>query len=275
MGDCPPLEGGRGSQRRPKQMKVTIIPTAQQAQGINFSGKTAIVIDVLRATSVITTALDNGAREVIPVCTVEEAENLYTNSDATTTLRGGERNAVKIEGFDLSNSPLEYKKKTVEGKTIILTTTNGTNAINNINGANEVVLACFRNAAAVVSVIARRNDEAIQKDSALSGLPRFARNDVVIVCAGTEGRFSLDDGLCAGMIIELLKQQTEVETDDLGLLLTHYYINSKANLLGALSGCYHLKRLFTLGFYDDIKFCLETDCVTTVPVCREGKIVKM
>ena len=256
-------------------MNIQVIPTAQQAQGINFSGKTAIVIDVLRATSVITTALDNGAREVIPVSTVEEAENLFADSDATTTLRGGERNALKIVGFDLSNSPLEYKKKVVEGKTIILTTTNGTNAINNIIGADEVVLACFRNAVAVVSVIARRNDEAIQKDSALSGLPRFARNDVVIVCAGTEGHFSLDDGLCAGMLIGLLKQQTEVETDDLGLLLTHYYINSKANLLGALSGCFHLKRLFTLGFYDDIRFCLETNCVATVPVCREGKIVKM
>lgn len=237
-------------------MNIQVIPTSQQTQDIDFSGKTAVVIDVLRATSVITTALDNGAREVIPVRTVEEAESLFSASDASMTLRGGERNALKIEGFDLSNSPLEYKKKTVEGKTIILTTTNGTHAINNIKGADEVVLACFRNAASAASVMGS------------------ARNDVAIVCAGTEGRFSLDDGLCAGMLIELLKQQTEVETDDLGLLLTHYYINSKANLLGALSGCFHLKRLFTLGFYDDIRFCLETNCVTTVPVVQGGKIKK-
>ena len=235
-------------------MKISIIPTAQQAQGIDFSGKTAVVIDVLRATSVITTALDNGATCIVPVKTVEEANSLFAVSEPTKTLRGGERNSLKIDGFDLANSPLEYKKKTVEGKTVILTTTNGTNAINNVKGADEVVLACFRNAAAVVSVI--------------------ARNDVVIVCAGTEGNFSLDDGLCAGMLIELLKQKTEVETDDLGLLLTHYYNNSKANLLGALAGCFHLKRLFTLGFYDDIRFCLETNCVATVPVLREGKIIK-
>lgn len=237
-------------------MNIRVIPTAQQAQDIDFSGKTAIVIDVLRATSVITTALDNGACEVIPVCTVEEGESLFATSDASTTLRGGERNALKIEGFDLSNSPLEYKKKVVEGKTVILTTTNGTNAINNIKGADEVILACFRNAASVASVIGS------------------TRNDVVIVCAGTEGLFSLDDGLCAGMIIELLKQQTEVETDDLGLLLTHYYNSNKTNLFGALSGCFHLKRLFTLGFYDDIRFCLETNCVTTVPIVQEGKIKK-
>lgn len=230
-------------------MYISVIPTAQQAQGIDFSGKTAVVIDVLRATSVITTALDNGAREVIPVKTVEEAQSLYATCD--NALRGGERNALKIEGFDLGNSPLEYKKKTVEGKTLILTTTNGTNAIHNVQGADEVVLACFRNAESVAC---------------------SARNDVTVVCAGTEGRFSLDDGLCAGMLIELLKQQTEVEIDDFGLLLNRFYNESKNNLFGALSGCYHLKRLFALGFYDDIKFCLETNCVQTVPVFQAGRI---
>ena len=241
-------------------MKIQVVPTAQQAQDIDCNGKTAVVIDVLRATSVITTALDNGAQEVIPVRTVEEAQSLYATSDASKTLRGGERNALKIEGFDLSNSPLEYKTKVVEGKTIIITTTNGTNAINNVKGADEVVLACFRNVTAVADH--------------LVGLSHRGSRDIVIVCAGTEGRFSLDDGLCAGMLIELLKQQIEVETDDLGLLVTQYYQQNKTNLLGALSGCFHLKRLFTLGFYDDIRFCLETNCVTTVPVVQEGKITK-
>ena len=241
-------------------MRIQVVPTAQQAQDIDCNGKIAIVIDVLRATSVITTALDNGAQEVIPVRTVEEAQSLYATSDASKTLRGGERNALKIEGFDLSNSPLEYKKKVVEGKTIIITTTNGTNAINNVKGADEVVLACFRNVTAVADH--------------LVGLSHRGSRDIVIVCAGTEGRFSLDDGLCAGMLIELLKQQIEVETDDLGLLVTQYYQQNKTNLLGALSGCFHLKRLFTLGFYDDIRFCLETNCVTTVPVVQEGKITK-
>ena len=242
-------------------MKINVISTAQQAQGIDFSGKTAVVIDVLRATSVITTALDNGAREVIPVKTVEEAQSLYATCD--NALRGGERKALKIEGFDLSNSPLEYKKKTVEGKTVILTTTNGTHAINTIKGADEVVLACFRNTAAVTEHVFERLP---RRDS-----PTY---DIVIVCAGTEGRFSLDDGLCAGMLIELLKQKTEVELDDLGLLLNRFYNESKGNLFGALSECYHLKRLFMLGFYDDIKFCLETNCVATVPIVKEGKIVR-
>ena len=244
-------------------MNIRVISTAQQAQDIDFGGKTAVVIDVLRATSVITTALDNGVREVLPVADIAEAQSLYAQLDANATLRGGESNAVKIEGFDLGNSPLEYKRKTVEGKTLILTTTNGTQAIQNMKGADVAVLACFRNASAVAEY--------------LLSLPQCdsPTNGVVIVCAGTEGRFSLDDGLCAGMLIGLLKQKTEVETDDLGLLLNHYYNESQANLLGALSGCYHLKRLFTLGFYDDIRFCLDANCVTTIPICREGKILKM
>lgn len=242
-------------------MDISVISTAQQAQGIDFGGKVAVVIDVLRATSVITTALENGAREVVPVKTIEEAQSLYARLEPATTLLGGERNAVKIDGFDLSNSPLEYKKKTVEGKTLILTTTNGTCAINNVKDADEVVLACFRNAEAVAHHLVEMSQCGIS-------------TNVVIVCAGTEGRFSLDDGLCAGMLLELLKQQTEVKVDDLGLLLNHYYNEHKTNLFGALSGCFHLKRLFTLGFYDDIKFCLEANRVATVPVVKEGKIAK-
>lgn len=256
-------------------MNISVIATAQQAQDIDFSGKTAVVIDVLRATSVITTALDNGAREVIPVSTIEEAQSLFDASNQASTLRGGERNALKIEGFDLSNSPLEYKRKTVEGKSIILTTTNGTCAINNVKGAEQVLLACFRNVAAVAEYLTGQLPQSDSTTPDSVGLSYHGNRDVVIVCAGTQGRFSLDDGLCAGMLIELLKQKTEVETDDLGLLLNRFYNESKDNLLGALSGCFHLKRLFTLGFYDDIRFCLQTNCVTTVPVLRDGRIIKL
>ena len=180
----------------------------------------------------------------------------YRFSCSTKTLRGGERDALKIEGFDLSNSPLEYSRKTVEGKSILFTTTNGTNAINNVGGADEVFLACFRNAEAVVNLVLEIG------------------KDVFLVCAGTEGNFSLDDGLCAGMLIALLKQKVEVNTDDLGLLLDGFYNENKENLLGALSGCYHVRRLFTLGFYDDIKFCLDTNAVSTVPIVKDGRILR-
>lgn len=241
-------------------MKISVVPTAQQAQGIDFSGKTVIVIDVLRATSVITTALYNGALDVVTVKTVEEADSLAANRNAQPILRGGERNAVRIAGFDFGNSPLEYTPETVGGKHLIITTTNGTQAIQNVKSASEVVMACFRNAAAVVDAIVTAY---------------FALNDVAIVCAGTEGQFSLDDGLCAGMIIELLKQRVEVVTDDLGLLLSRDYRAHRHDLLAALSECFHLRRLSALGFDGDIRYCLETNCVATVPVLRNNKIMSM
>ena len=241
-------------------MNISVISTAQQAQDIDFGGKVAVVIDVLRATSVITTALSNGAREVVPVKTIEEAQSLYAQLEPTMTLRGGERHAVKIESFDFGNSPLEYTKERVGGKTIILTTTNGTNAINNVKGADDVILVCFRNAEAVVDYILERLSH---RDS----------HDVAIVCAGTEGRFSLDDGLCAGLLIDLLQQKAEVELDDLGILVHHYYHENKANLLAALSGCFHLKRLISLGFESDVRFCLETNCASAVPVFADGRLV--
>ncbi len=253
-------------------MKISVIPTAQQAQGADFSGQTAVVIDVLRATSVITTALVNGACEVIPVKTVEEAQSVYAQCDAAKTLRGGERNALKIAGFDMGNSPLEYTEDKVSGKTVILTTTNGTVAMNNVKGAEGVVLACFRNAEAVSDYIFRLP----QCDSPapdLVGLSHYGSRDVAIVCAGTEGRFSLDDGLCAGMLIASLGQKTEVETDDLGCLLSRFYSQNKDCLCEALSGCFHLKRLVSLGFGDDVRFCLETNRVAKVPVFDGGRIV--
>lgn len=241
-------------------MIISVIPTAQQAQDIDFGGKIAVVIDVLRATSVITTALENGAREVVPVKTIEEAQSLYAQLEPTMTLRGGERHALKIEGFDFGNSPLEYTKERVGGKTVILTTTNGTNAINNVKGADEVLLACFRNAEAVAHHIVETSQCGVS-------------TNVVIVCAGTEGRFSLDDGLCAGMLIELLKQTTtEVKTDDLGSLVCRFYKANKANLLDALSDCFHLKRLVSMGFGDDVRFCLEPNKVMLVPIVSGGKV---
>lgn len=240
-------------------MNLCVIPTAQQAQGMNFSGKTAVVIDVLRATSVITTALANGASAVIPVATIEEAKLRYAACDPRQTLRGGERHALKIEGFDLGNSPLEYTKDRVGGKTVILTTTNGTCAINHVKCADGVVLACFRNVEMVAEQIMR--------------LSHHSSRDVAIVCAGTEGRFSMDDGLCAGMLIGSLRQKTEVGMDDLGSLLSRFYAQNKENLRDALSDCFHLKRLVSLGFEDDVRFCLETNGVVIVPVFDGDKFV--
>ena len=234
-------------------VKIQTVIAAQYSKDVDFGGKIAVVIDVLRATSVITTALANGARSVIPLTTVEEAEQRFSACDTALTLKGGERNSVKIEGFDLGNSPLEYKLSVVGDKDIIFTTTNGTQALHSVQGAAETVLACFRNTTAVVDYLLRQ------------------QKDVVIVCSGTRGQFSLDDGLCAGRLVGLLKSKAKAELDDISILLSNHYEKSKDNLFGALAECFHVKYLFGLGFYDDIKFCLQTDCVDVIPVYKDGK----
>ena len=234
-------------------MKIQTVIAAQHSKDVDFGGKIAVVIDVLRATSVITTALANGANSVVPVTTVEDAEQRFATCNAASTLKGGERNSVKIAGFDLGNSPLEYKKTVVAGKDVIFTTTNGTQAIHGVQGADRIVLACFRNMASVADCLLHN------------------QKDVVIVCSGTRGQFSLDDGLCAGRLVGLLQQRTEVDVDDLSLLLSNCYESSKGNLFGAMAGCFHVKYLFGLGFYDDIQFCLQTDCVDAVPFFDDGR----
>ncbi|MGP1447393.1 MAG: 2-phosphosulfolactate phosphatase [Candidatus Limimorpha sp.] len=238
-------------------MRVQVVGTAQSGVKIDCSSRIAVVIDVLRATSVMTTALDNGARSVLPVTTIEEAETVFKTSDPACTLKGGERHALKIDGFDFGNSPLEYKRPLVAGKDIIITTTNGTNAIRNVQKAEMMVLACLRNASAVVGFLIGKN------------------KDVVIVCSGTEGKFSMDDGLCAGMLLHLLKEKTPVEWDDLGFLLERFYRNSAHDIFANLLDCFHVKRLLSLGFHEDLKFCFQTDRSTCIPMEIDGRFVRM
>lgn len=214
--------------------------------------KNVVVIDTLRATSVITTALFNGAKEVIPVSEVEEAIELSKNFDRDTFLLAGERNSQKIEGFDLSNSPLEYVPEKVKGKTIIFTTTNGTRALKKVASAEEVILGCLLNVSAVARYISKSN------------------KDTVIVCAGTEGKFSFDDIITAGAIYEKLKSLTDFESDDLSKASYFLYKPYENNLYDIMKYGYHLRRLEELGYTEDIKFCLTVDKFDIVPKLKNG-----
>ena len=145
-------------------------------------GTTAVVIDVIRATSTIMEALANGARAVYPVASTEEAVQLAASLWRDDSLLCGERKGVMIEGFDLGNSPREYAPEVVAEKQLVMTTTNGTRAFVAVQGADRVVAASFLNISAVVEAV---------KDA----------DRLLVVCAGKEDRFSMDDAVCAGMII--------------------------------------------------------------------------
>lgn len=235
----------------------------QEAGQIDFAGKTAVVIDILRATSTMTTALANGASAIYPVATVEEAEKLRRDRGC---MLGGERGGKKLPGFDLGNSPLEYTKETVAEKEIVMTTTNGTQAILAAAAADTVMLASFLNLDAVVSAC------------------RSLAKDVVIVCAGTERRFSLEDAVCAGMLLSKLSgfgpesaekmvfEHLSRPLSDGGIVAQMLYQHWEGRLLDMLHFSFHGQRLVRLGFAEDLSVCAKTGVFDVLPVYQDGKI---
>ncbi|MGB9813799.1 MAG: 2-phosphosulfolactate phosphatase [Thermovenabulum sp.] len=236
-------------------MRIEFYPTAQSVTKLN--GKIAIIIDVLRATSTITTALNNGAKMVIPAISVEEA--FYTAKKLKgDVVLGGERNMVKIPGFNFGNSPLEYKKEFIAGKTVILTTSNGTKAIKASQSAEHILIGCFLNASAVAKKVV---------EIVFTTKIYF----ISFVCAGTLGEFSLDDGVCAGCIIDGIIREMEnhnypVELSDLAFVCRELYSSNKNNLKNLISHAGHYKKLLELGFEEDLFYCLKKDILSCVPL---------
>ena len=153
-----------------------------------LAGGTVVVIDVLRASTTIAYALDAGAKQIIPCLEVADARAVAEQFPADEIILGGEREGLPIEGFQLGNSPEEYTPERVGGKTVIFTTTNGTRAMNHARQADEVLIAAFVNASAVVRRL-------------------FDRERVHILCAGTDGKIGQDDVLMAGLLVERLERE--------------------------------------------------------------------
>ena len=230
-------------------MKIEVVATAGQATENLTKGKTVVVIDVLRATSVITTALYHGAEAVWPVASIEEAHRLYDSFTRGTALRGGERQGLIIPGFELGNSPLSYTSETIAAKNIILTTSNGTHAIRNSAAAQALFVVSFLN----LPFAARQLQNA---------------TELIIVCSGTNGRFSADDGLCAGMLILELEKFTDTICCDLGLVLRQFAAQA-GSPAEKLVSCFHLNYLQSIGYQADIDFCLQQGLMPVLPVLTE------
>ncbi|MFM8377823.1 MAG: 2-phosphosulfolactate phosphatase [Planctomycetia bacterium] len=158
----------------------------QRLSAGSCAGGIAVVIDVLRASTTMITALAHGATHVVPVANVTEARRLATEAGPAALL-GGERGGVRIPGFDLGNSPLEYTPDRVGGRTVVITTTNGTAALAASRGAREILIGAIVNCTAVAAAIRR-----LARDG----------DHVHLVCAGTDGRVSAEDVLAAGAILD-------------------------------------------------------------------------
>jgi 2-phosphosulfolactate phosphatase len=240
-------------------MKIDLSFSAGQFDDLQLRDKNIIVLDVLRASSTITVALNNGAREVIPVASIESAVKISGSLFGEVTLRGGERNGKMIEGFNLGNSPLEYSESAVKGKSIIYCTTNGSVALAKSRYARALIVGSFLNLTTVVEFVKEEN------------------KDFLFICAGrinTIGYFSLEDAVCAGMMIQkLMKYESlELTLSDSAKAAHALYKTFGRSILKMLKTSEHGKFLVEIGFADDLKICAAVDSVPVLPVQIENKI---
>ncbi len=230
-------------------MKIeTILSPKLFHQIENVEHKVVVVIDILRASSTITTILHNGASAVIPV----KEEQTAKNYKAKGFLVGGEREGATIEGFDFGNSPFQYKSDIIANKEIVLTTTNGTKCIEMSTNAYQVVIGSFLNLNKVVEHLKDLN------------------KDIVLFCAGWKNKVNLEDSLFAGAIAYSF---TDEELDDSTLLCIDAYRVAKADLFKAVQNSSHFLRLASKGVTKDIAYCCEKNVIDSVGMLRDGRIV--
>lgn len=235
-------------------MKVDVFAVYTEISERDLRDRTVVVIDLLRATTTMATAMTNGAKKIIPVADVEDAIALSRTLDKKEALLCGERNALPLPGFDLGNSPLEYTREAVEGKTVVITTTNGAYALNAVKNADRVYLGALANRSALVRKLVE------------------VGADVTIVCAGTRERFSADDVYTAGAVINGLRALgASIEANDLGVVAELLYVSDYGNL-NAIRSTHHYNVLVDIGLTDDLQFCFTEDTTDVVPQFKNGVI---
>ena len=237
-------------------MEIDIQLVPSQPDSDILLNRTVVVIDVLRATSVMVHAMWQGALEIIPLATAEAAFEMAKVFPRGSIILGGERRSKKIPGFDLGNSPKEYIAERVKGKKLILTTTNGTKAFHVVSSGREVLVGSFFN----IGVMAQRCLE--------------LNRDLLIFPSGDEGKFSLEDTICGGMLIERIMKKggKRIDLSDASRCAQILYKKFEDNLTEAFHLSHHGKELINRGFIEDLAYCAQIDMTDIVPIFREGVI---
>jgi len=212
-----------------------------------------VVIDVLRATSAICSAFQNGVKALIPVPTVEEAEY-----QAKGYLVGAERKGQIVEGFDFGNSPYSYMKPELVDQEVVLSTTNGTKAIDVAKDAETVVIGALNNLDALCDWLIKQN------------------KNTLCLCSGWQDKFNLEDTICAGAIMDkLLETGNYTSDEDSSIAAKYLYLSAKDNYMGYLKSSSHRRRLKNLNLNEDIKYCLTPNTTDVIPILKDGKLVKI
>ena len=236
------------------RIDVQLLPISLTPEII--SEKRVVVIDVLRATSVIAQAISQGALEIVPVSTVEEAFQIVKKFPLGTTILGGEKDTRRIEGFDMGNSPREYVSEKIKGKRIILRTTNGTQAFHRVSSGKEVMAGSFLNLGAIA-------------EKCVKGV-----EDLFIFPSGDEGLFSLEDAVCGGKLIDqiLKKRIGPIQLSDASHAAHLLFKRFEKDVVEAFRLSRHGQKLIRLGLGEDLSYCGQSDLFSMVPIFKEGAI---
>jgi len=234
-----------------RKIEVCLTPALIDLYAIEHS--IVVVIDILRATSSIVYGIDNGAQAIIPVAQVEECLG-YADKGY---LLAAERNGEVVEGYDFGNSPFSYTAEKVAGKTIVLTTTNGTKALHLARKrASQVVIGSFLNLEALCNWLKTQD------------------KDVLLLCAGWKDQFNLEDTIFAGAVVNQLRKGF-THYDDASVAAEDLYMLAKDDLRAYIHKSSHSHRMVALHIEEDVKFCLQTNICQAIPVLEGDQLVAL
>ena len=222
----------------------------------NLSDAIVVIIDVFRATSTIATALYNGAERVIPVAAVDECKRL--GQAIPNAVTAGEREGKVIEGLQYGNSPAEYPRTFIEGKTLVLTTTNGTKLLHMAfeKGCGDVITGSFPNLSAVCNFLIHQ------------------KKNVVLGCSGWKDLFNLEDTLFAGAVIDNVHEHFTIH-DDASLMAQQIYRLHESNLYKFIQNTTHWHRLAAYGLQKDLHYCITADVANVLPIFKNGELIAL
>ena len=241
-------------------MRLDVFFTPLEMSPVHTVGRLVVIVDVLRASTTVATALGNGARTVIPLEGPDEV--IFRSKEfARSEIRlAGEHKMLPITGFDLGNAPRSFTREAVEGKTILFTTTNGTRALLGVQGARDIVVASYVNFTAVLTMM---------KVAASSN------TDIAIICAGEEGGFTLEDAACAGRYVRAIPKRASVELNDAAAASVLIEKKYGDNIAKVFKESEHGQALAEAGFGDDLVAAAEVDAYSVVPIYQDRQITKL
>ncbi len=241
-------------------MRLDVFFTPNQVKPVETAGRLVVIVDVLRASTTVATALGNGAKTVIPVEGADEVIFRSKEFARSQILLAGEQKMYPIAGFDIGNSPQAFTPAVVEGKTILITTTNGTRTLLGVQNARDIVIASYVNFSAVL---------------ALMKVAASSNTDIAIICAGEEGVFTLEDSACAGRYVRAIPKRADIRTNDAAAASVVIEKKYGDNIAKVFKESSHGQALESAGFGDDLAAAAQVDSYPVVPIYQDRQITKL